>query len=62
MDNIQNCDSYINIPSSQAYRSCLGYENPRFHIISFKLNYKRTFCDFREANASIKTVDSISVS
>jgi hypothetical protein len=23
MDNVQNCDSYINIPSSQTYRSCL---------------------------------------
>jgi hypothetical protein len=23
MDNVQNCDSYINIPSSQTYRSCV---------------------------------------
>jgi hypothetical protein len=23
MDNVQNCDSYINIPSSQTYRSYL---------------------------------------
>jgi hypothetical protein len=23
MDNVQNCDSYINIPSSQTYRSKL---------------------------------------
>jgi hypothetical protein len=21
MDNVQNCDSYINVPSSQTYRS-----------------------------------------
>jgi hypothetical protein len=27
MDNIQNCDSYINIPSSQTYRS---YKNKIF--------------------------------
>jgi hypothetical protein len=25
MDNVQNCDSYINIPSSQTYRSYLPY-------------------------------------
>jgi hypothetical protein len=23
MDHVQNCDGYINIPSSQSYRSCL---------------------------------------
>jgi hypothetical protein len=23
MDNVHNCDGYINIPSSQTYRSCL---------------------------------------
>jgi hypothetical protein len=26
MDNVQNCDSYINIPSSQTYRSYLSME------------------------------------
>jgi hypothetical protein len=25
MDNVQNCDSYINIPSSQTYISYLKY-------------------------------------
>jgi hypothetical protein len=26
MDNVQNCDSYINIPSSQVYTSKIGYQ------------------------------------
>jgi hypothetical protein len=26
MDNVQNCDSYINIPSSQTYRSFWGLQ------------------------------------
>jgi hypothetical protein len=25
MDNVQNCDSYINIPSSQTYRSYIVF-------------------------------------
>jgi hypothetical protein len=27
MDNAQNCDSYINIPSSQTYRSFFNKES-----------------------------------
>jgi hypothetical protein len=26
MDNVQNCDSYINIPLSQTYRSYIAYK------------------------------------
>jgi hypothetical protein len=34
MDDVQNCDSYINIPSSQTYRSYLPKMTETFHIVS----------------------------
>jgi hypothetical protein len=45
-------------------RTGLGYENDFIAVclISYdNLKYKVTFRDFREANVSIKSVDSISV-
>jgi hypothetical protein len=35
MDNVQNCDSYINIPSSQTYRS-LAFNVLVLHITKGK--------------------------
>jgi hypothetical protein len=32
MDNVQNCDSYINIPSSQTYKSYLEQEYFYLHM------------------------------
>jgi hypothetical protein len=44
MDNVQNCDSYINIPSSQTYRSYSYYIHDKIHLNSidrFHLGFPR---------------------
>jgi hypothetical protein len=52
MDNVQNCDSYINIPSSQTYRS---YQNLDLcYIACFRRNYllKKQLCLLQGENFS----------
>jgi hypothetical protein len=42
MDNVQNCDSYINMPSSQTYRSHLLRINEKI-VSQFGVYYHMTW-------------------
>lgn len=37
----------------------LGYDNPRFIISYYNKKYTLIFCDLKDANVGIKSVDSV---
>jgi hypothetical protein len=43
MDNVQNCDSYINIPSSQTYRSYLKHNKINNYILGNYFTFSNIF-------------------
>jgi hypothetical protein len=43
MDNVNNCDGYINIPSSQTYRSNSLLVNHRGHVVSITILFIKSF-------------------
>jgi hypothetical protein len=54
MDNVHNCDSYINIPSSQTYRSYVNLNYKIYHHIQPLVQHSRGVCSDGKSSRRVK--------